>query len=308
MTLGGVRSRWEGMLHLRRAVVVASVLVAAALGLSASPAMAADPLAACDPALAPGLTWSAPSFVAWGRQARIGADVADPGDGPGYQDDSVALAVDAGSASAAATPVDHDLEFVVTAPARGSALHGSATWTLVDQAGVAICAQSAAPSVSLGAGKTLRFAPKARKNGIAWAASNPGDCHDIALQSVSLTVQQGAVTRRLSAADQCDPAGSPRVATRDWELELKNGAFELHALSPHSSLKTRLRYALRVGSRRVASGSLSLVRTYRPVKRILWSNMHFLDLCVHGLYKPYAFGNTLACDIPGAFSLHLKLA
>ena len=50
-------------------------------GLSASPAAAADPLAACDPALAPGLTWSAPSFLAWGREARVGANVADPATG-----------------------------------------------------------------------------------------------------------------------------------------------------------------------------------------------------------------------------------
>ena len=35
-----------------------------------------------------------------------------------------------------------------------------------------------------------------------------------------------------------------RVATKDWELVLANGHFELHALTTHSSLKTRLRFAL----------------------------------------------------------------
>jgi hypothetical protein len=51
-----------------------------------------------------------------------------------------------------------------------------------------------------------------------------------------------------------------------------------------------------------------LIRTYRPVRQILMSNPLFLDICVHGLYKPHFFGKTLACDVPAAFSVRLKLA
>ena len=104
------------MIRLRTAVVVAALMATAASGLSASPALAADQVAACDPTAAAGLTWSAPSFLAWGRQDRIGANVDDPGDGPGYAEDSAALSVDAGSASLASDPMDHDLEFVLKAP------------------------------------------------------------------------------------------------------------------------------------------------------------------------------------------------
>jgi hypothetical protein len=296
------------MFHLRNAALVAVVLATAASGLAASPAVAADQLAACDPALAPGLKWSAPSFLAWGRQARVGANVVDPGDGPGYADGSVALGVDAGSASSASDPVDHDLEFVVKAPASGSALNGSASWTLVDATGTARCAQSAALGVPLGIGKALRFAARKRANGIAWTALGAGDCHAVALQPISLTVQQGAVWRRVSAADQCNPAGTARAATRDWELVLTRGRFELHARTAHSSLKARLRYALRVGARRVASGSLSLVRTYRPVRLIVIANPAFQDFCVHGIYPMKWYGATIGCKIPGAMSVRLKLA
>jgi hypothetical protein len=295
------------MFHLRKVAVVAAVLATAGSGLAASPAVAADPLTACDPALAPGLTWSTPSFLAWGRQARIGANVADPGDGPGYADGSVAFDVDAGSASAASDPVDHDLEFVLKAPAHGSALNGSASWTLVDATGTVRCAQSATLDVPLGIGKTLRFAAKAQKNGVTWAARGAGDCHDIALQAISLTVQQGGVQRRLTADDQCNPAGSGRIATPDWEIVLAHGTFQLHARTAHSSLKARLRYALRVGPRRVASGSLSLVRTYRPVRLIVIANPAFQDFCVHGIYPMKWYGATIGCKIPGAMSVRLKL-
>ena len=96
-------------------------------------------------------------------------------------------------------------------------------------------------------------------------------------EPISLTVTQGGVSRQLRATDQCKPAGHQRAATRDWELVLANGHFQLHALSAHSSLKTRMRYALRVGSRRVASGSLSLVRTYKPGRLILLPEKGFLD-------------------------------
>ena len=101
------------MIRLRSAALTAAVLVTAVSGLAASPAAAADEaVAACDPALAPGLTWSAPSFLAWGREARVGANVDDPVEGPIYADGSIALAVDAGSATASSSPVDSDLEFV----------------------------------------------------------------------------------------------------------------------------------------------------------------------------------------------------
>ena len=294
------------MFRLRTALVVAA-LATAGSGLSASPAAAADAVAACDPALAPGLTWSAPSFLAWGREARVGANVEDAAAGPIYADGSIALAVDAGSATASSSPVDSDLEFVVKAPARGAAVTGSATWSLVDETGTMRCAQAVAVDVPLGAGKTLRYAPKLQKNGVAWLATGAGDCHDIALEPISLTVQQGAVTRRLIAADQCNPAGAKRVSTADWEIALKNGRFELRAVETRSSLKTRLRYALRVGPRRVSSGSLSLVRVYRPVRLIVVSDPAFQSVCVHGIYPMRWYGATVGCRIPGAMSVRLKL-
>jgi hypothetical protein len=294
------------MLRLRTAAVLA-VLATAFSGLSASPAAAADQVAACDASAAAGLQWATPSFLAWGRTERVGANVAAAGDGPGYADGSVALSVDAGSASQAADPVDHDFEFVLKAPAHGATMNGNATWTMVDQTGTVRCSQTAALSVPLGIGKTLRYSPKLQGKGVAWIPVGAGDCHDIALQAISLTVSQGAVTRRLGAADQCSPAGNQRVATADWELVLAGGQFQLHALKAHSSLKTRLRYALRVGPRRVASGSLSLVRIYRPVRLIIVSDQAFQSTCVHGRFPPRWYGNTVGCKIPGALSVHLAL-
>jgi hypothetical protein len=293
------------MFRLRRAAVLAALAVAAVSGSAASPAAAADQLAACDATLAPGLAWTAPSFLAWGRQARIGANVADPGDGPGYDDGSVALSVDAGSAREAGDPLDHDLEFVLKAPAHGTSVNAGATWTMVDATG-AVCAQAAALSVPLGIGATQRYRAKARGAGVAWVPVGAGDCHDIALQGISLTVSQGAVTRRLTAADQCNPAGHQRVATADWELVLAGGQFHLNALKPHSSLKTRMRYTLRVGPRRVASGSLSLVRAYRPARLIIVSDPAFQSVCV-GHYQPKWYGAEVGCKVPGVFSLHLAL-
>jgi len=287
--------------------VVAAVMVTAGSMISASPASAADAVAACDPALAPGLKWSAPSFLAWGRQARVGANVEDVLEGPVYADGSIALAVDSGSATASSSPVDSDLEFVLKAPAHGAAVTGNASWSLVDETGTVRCAQTAAVNVPLGAGKLLRYAAKLQKNGVAWSATGAGDCHDVALEPISLTVQQGAVTRRLSAADQCKPAGAKRVSTPDWELALKNGRFELRAVTMHSSLKTRLRYAVRVGSRRVASGSLSLVRVYRAERLIVVSDAAFQSICVHGIYPMRWYGSQVGCKIPGAMSVRLKL-
>jgi hypothetical protein len=297
------------MNRLRRAAVAAAVLVTAASGLSVSPAMAAGEAAApCDPTLASGLAWSAPSFLAWGRDTRVGANVEDSGDGPAYADDSVALAVDAGKASESSSPVDSDLEFVLQAPVKGDAMTASASWALIDESATMRCGQAAALSVPLGAGKTLHYQTKLQKNGVAWSAIGAGDCHDVALEPVSLTVQQGGVTRRLSAADQCNPSGAKRVSTKDWELMLKNGGFALRALTTHSSLKTRLRFAVRVGPRRVASGSLSLVRTYRPVRLIVVSDPAFQTICVHGIYPMKWYGSTIGCKIPGAMSVRLKLA
>jgi len=291
-----------------RLAALAVVAATAATGLSVSPAVAADQLAACDAAAAPALAWGTPSFLAWGRQERIGANVANAGDGPGYVDGSVALKVDAGSASQANDPVDHDLEFVLQAPGHGATMNASASWTLTDATGTVRCGQSTALSVPLGIGKTLRYQPKMQGKGIAWVPVGAGDCHDIAVQGISLTVSQGSVTRRLSAADQCNPAGNARVATRDWELVLSGGRFQLHALRPHSSLRTRLRYALRVGPRRVASGSVSLVRTYRPERLIVVSNVLFQSTCVHGPYPMKWYGATVGCKIPGAFSIRLSLS
>ena len=127
------------------------------------------------------------------------------------------------------------------------------------------------------------------------------------MQAISLTVSQGSVSRRVDAADQCNPAGRQRVATPDWEIVLAGGRFHLNALKPHSSLKTRLRYALRVGPRRVASGSLSLTRSYRPMRLIIVSDQAFQSTCVHGRYPPRWYGNTVGCKIPAAFSLRFAL-
>ena len=69
------------MLRLRTAML-AVVVATAACGLSASPAAAADQLAACDPTMATGLQWAAPSFMAWGRQDRVGATQSIPVTGP----------------------------------------------------------------------------------------------------------------------------------------------------------------------------------------------------------------------------------
>ena len=295
------------MLRLRSAAALAAILATSAAGLSPSPAAAADQLAACDAATAPGLQWSAPSFLAWGRAARIGANATDPGDGPGYDDGSVALSVDAGSARATGDPLDHDFEFVLTAPAHGVGVNAAATWAMVDDTGTVRCSQTAALSVPLGIGKTATYRAKAHGGAVSWAPVGVGDCHDIALQGISLTVSQGAVSRRLSAADQCKPAGHQRVATPNWELVLADGQFHLNALKPHSSLKVRMRYALRVGPRRVASGSLSLVRAYRPDRLILMPQKGFLDYCVHGFYGVHWFGNKVGCRIPGAFNIHVAL-
>ena len=292
------------MFRLRSAATLAAILATAASGLAASPAAAADQLAACDAATAPGLQWSAPSFLAWGREARIGANVANPGAGPGYEDGSVAVTVDAGSAAEANDPLDHDLEFALKAPAHGATATAAANWTMVDETGTVRCAQTAALNVPLGLGKSLRYRATAQgAGGIAWVPVGAGDCHDIALQAISLTVSQGGVTRRLNAADQCHPAGHARTATADWELVLAGGQFHLRALRAHSSLRTRMRYALRVGSRRVASGSVSLVRTFRPARLIIVSNPAFQTVCV-GHYAPKWYGSEVGCMIPGAFSLH----
>jgi hypothetical protein len=297
------------MNRLRSAAVLAAVLATTGSVFSASPAAAADQAAAaCDPALAPGLTWSAPSSLAWGREVRVGADVADSADGPIYADGSVALAAAAGSTKEAGTPVDHDFEFVVKAPTGGAALNLTATWTMVDETGAVRCNQTAALTIPLARGGMLRYRAKPERNGVTWVASGGGDCHDIALQPISLTVAQGGVTRHLNAGDQCNPAGAKPAGTADWQLALAGGHFVLRAVAAHSSLTTRLRYALRVGPRRVASGSLSLTRVYRPVRLIVVSDPAFQSFCVHGIYPMKWYGATIGCKIPGAMSVRLKLA
>ena len=255
--------------------MAAAVLVTAASGLSVSPAMAAGEAAApCDPALASGLAWSAPSFLAWGRDARR-RERGGFRRRPGLRRRLGRARRRCGQGHRILEPVDSDLEFVLQAPAKGDAITASASWALVDETETMRCGQAAALNVPLGAGKTLRYQTKLQKNGVAWSAIGAGDCHDVALEPVSLTVQQGGVTRRLTASDQCNPSGAKRVSTKDWELVLKNGGFALRALTTHSSLKTRLRFAVRVGPRRVASGSLSLVRVYRPVRLIVVSDPAF---------------------------------
>jgi hypothetical protein len=297
------------MIRLRSVTVLAAVLAAAASGLSASPAAAADQAAACDPALPAGLTWSVPSSLAWGREVRIGANVLDTVEGSVYQDDSVALGVDAGKVHAASDPIDHDLEFVVKAPASGAAVAANATWLLTDDTETTHCAQSAAMSIPTDSGKILRYSAARENNAITWAPVGAGNCHDVAIEPITLTLRQGGVTRHVTAPDQCEPSGAKHVSTRDWELSIGDGAFRLTALKTHSSLRARMRYVLRVGSRRVASGSLALVRAYRPSKLIKWHSATFYDVCLHGL--PHKFinnGTMLACIVAGSLNVRLSLA
>ena len=145
-----------------------------------------------------------------------------PATGPGYADGSVALAVDAGSASASSSPVDNDLEFVLKAPARGAAVSGQRHVDARRRDRNRRCAQAAAVSVPLGVGKTLRYATKLQKNGVALVGDRrrrlsrhraPADQPD--------ACSRARVTRRLTATDQCNPAGAKRVSTKDWELVLE---------------------------------------------------------------------------------------
>jgi len=292
-----------------RFALAAIVLATVVAGLPATNATAADTAAACDPATAPGLTWGTPAFLAWGRTERVGADVAGAAAGATYSDGSVALSVDSGNVAVAPDPVAHDLEFLVSAPASGSSLHASASWSEVDAGGSALCTQTSTLTVPTGRGATLRFTPKALPDGgIAWIAKGAGDCHDIALQAMTLTVQQGGVTRHLSAPDECAPAGTRHAGTANWKIALTGGRFELHALAVHSSLTAKLRFALRVGSRRVATGSISLTRTYKPTQQIVETNPEFGNVCVHSIYPMHHIGSLIGCDVPGVMSATLKLA
>jgi hypothetical protein len=284
-----------------------SALVLAAAALAGPPAGAADQAAApCDPGLAPGVTWTAPSSLAWGRTATIGADIADPADpdSPAYLDGSIRLAVDAGAVHGASDPVDHDMEFAVTAPARGVALGLTGSWSLADAAGTVTCAQVAAMSVPLAAGAVLRYRASRDGSALAWAPAGAGDCHGAALAPATLTVQQGTTMRRIRVADQCRPASRVRVTTPDWDLRVAGGRFVLRAHAVRSSLRARLRFALRVGDRRVAAGSASLVRVYRPNHILVVGTREWWDHCVHGALKVLPGGN---CLIPGARTLQLRL-
>jgi hypothetical protein len=298
----------ERMKRLRSALA-AIVLATVVAGLPATSATAADTVAACDPATAPGLTWGTPAFLAWGRSERVGADVAGAAAGATYSDGSAALSVDSGSVAVAPDPVAHDLEFALSAPTSGSSLHASASWSEVDAGGSALCTQTATLTVPTGRGETLRFTPKALPDGgIAWIGKGAGDCHDIALLAISLTVQQGRVARHLSAPDECAPLGTRHAGTANWRIAVTGGHFELHALPVHSSLTAKLRYALRVGSRRVAAGSISLTRSYQPTQQILETNPAFGNVCVHSAYPMHRIGSLIGCDVPGVMSATLKLS
>jgi hypothetical protein len=295
------------MFPLPRVSLSVALPVAALCALSPVSASAAEGAGACDPALAPGLTWSAPPFFAWGRTGRIGANIAEAGAGSSYRDGSVALVVTPGSATASGAAVDSDLAFTAQAPARGTAMTGTATWVLADDATGTVCSQTAALGVPLGAGKTLSFRPTLRKNSVSWAAEGAGDCQDIAVRPLTLTVPQGAVTRRLRVADQGAPAADRRAGTADWQIAVVGGRFQLHVLKAQSSVRTRLRYALRVGSRRVSTGALSVVRTFRPGRTIVVADPAFQDICVHGIYRVQWIGATVGCKVPAELSMRLKL-
>ena len=96
-------------------------------------------------------------------------------------------------------------------------MNAKATWTMIDATGTVRCAQSAALSIPLGFGKTLRYRPKAQGPGITWVPSGAGDCHDIALQGISLTVRR-AGDAPPDADDQCNPAGHSVRPRADWQL------------------------------------------------------------------------------------------
>ena len=102
------------------------------------------------------------------------------------------------------------------------------------------------------------------------------------------------------------------MGTRDWDLSIGGGAFHLASLKPHSSLHARMRYVLRVGSRRVASGSLALVRDYRPVRTIKFHDRDFYPICIHGmgpkLLKVITTATGTACVVEGSFKVRLTLA
>jgi hypothetical protein len=298
------------MIRLRSVTVLVAVLATAASGVAAWPAAAADQAAACDPALPAGLTWSVPSALAWGREARIGANVLDTVGGAAYQDDSVVVGVDGGKVHAAPDPVDHDLEFVVRAPASGTTVAAGATWLLTDDTASTHCAQSAALSIPIDSGKILRYSAARKHNDITWTPVGAGNCHDAAIDAISLTLRQGGMTRHLTAPDQCHPSGNQHVSTRDWELSVGDGAFRLTPLKAHSSLRARMRYVLRVGSRRVASGSLELVRRYRPSKLIRYGHdASFWDVCIHGVHqRMISTATTMGCIVAGSLTVRLTFA
>ena len=210
------RSRWKGMLRLRRAAVLAAVLATAAAGVAASPAAAADRgRGVRSGAALPASTWTAPSFLAWGREARVGANVADPGLGPGLRRRlRPARRRRRRCAKLAASPVDSDLEFVVRAPARGVQRHGQRdldaprrdghrrlhpVGRLHDPArrrqGSALCVADARQRRRLG-GLGRRRLPRHR------AAAGQPDRAGRARSPAHLT-----------APDQCSPAATRRVAT-----------------------------------------------------------------------------------------------
>ena len=69
----------------------------------------------------------------------------------------------------------------------------------------------------------------------------------------------------------------------------------------------RMRSGFPRRTRRVASGSVTLVRNYRPGRLIDVSNVDFQPMCVHGRYQPKWYGNTVGCKIPAAFSIRIAL-
>ncbi len=71
-----------------------------------------------------------------------------------------------------------------------------------------------------------------------------------------------------------------------------------------------MRYTVRVGSRRVASGSLALVRKYRPDRVIKWHDPGFWPICIHGALPHKTINNAtmIACIVNGSLKVRITLA
>ena len=165
-------------------------------------------------------------------------------------------------------------------------MNAGATWTLTDATGTVRCAQSAALSVPLGIGKTLRYRPRLRARASRGFPSAP------AIATTSRAGHQpdglaGSVTRRLDAADQCNPAGPQACGhAPTGSSSSSGGQFQLNALG--RTPRSRRGCATRYGSGRGASprARSRSCATTGPMRLIVVSDLAFQSICVHGRYPP----------------------